>query len=111
MGYLGDLSHDLHADGVPAEAGVHGAAEDLVHGSGLMVSCGLHLNPRAVTAVTGVGGHHGTVRGGLAAHHDGSATLSVELLGAEREADGQDSQEGKDAFHSKNSLSKDKEKP
>ena len=46
-----------------------------------------------------MGCHHGTVGGGLPAHHDGRAALAVEFLGGEQAADGQRGQQGEESFH------------
>ena len=99
MGHLRDFAHEFNACGVPAEARVHGTPEDRMHCPGRVVCSGLYLGPCAVSAVASVGGHHGTVGGGLPAYHDGSTTLAVEFLGGEQAADGQRGQQGEESFH------------
>ena len=99
MGRLRDFAHEPDARGVSAEHRVHGAPEDRMHRPGRMVRRGFHLGPCAVSAVTGMGCHHGTVGGGLPAHHDGRAALAVEFLGEEQAADGQRGHEGEESFH------------
>ena len=71
-----------------------------MHRAGLMVRGGLHLNPGAVTAVAGMGSHHGSVRGGFLPHQKGGTAVTDVLLGKEGEEDGQRGQKEEKAFHS-----------
>ena len=92
MRHLGNLPHHLDAGAILAETGMHGSSLHLVHVSRLVVGRTFPLDPGAVTPVTGVGGHHGTIGRCFSAHHNGSTALPVKLLGQKGEGYGQGGQ-------------------
>ena len=80
MGRLGNLPHQPHPRGVPAELGLHRPPEHGMHFPGLMVRGGLHLHPGAIAPVTRMRSDHGPIRGGFPPHHDGRTALTHKLL-------------------------------